>query len=265
MNTAIVLVSDLNYLPKAERTIIDIRSKGEWTQDIVLITIDCHLHHNFRDFYRVQEVELPYIHLHIHEKLKLKPYQNSDLREIHKINQWQKLNVFHPFFKKWQKIIFFDAGYRVLDKIKYFDQLDCTNSLLAPIDHPQQTLGSIFSSTHQEDYQKFINDYGTSRFHELYLMNCTFIYDTQILDLFNFYEFISLINQYTIWRLNEMSFMNFFFIMKLNVWKPYPTFITTDQNIPKRLHEWSEHCVPNSNWRDFVGIKYPVTINFDCK
>ncbi len=263
-NTVIVLLCDEKYQQKVKRTIIDIRSRGEWTKDLVLLSVDFDLNQNFKDFYKVIEVKLPYLHFNIHDKLKNKPYEGSDGRETQKTTQWQKLNVFHPFFKKWDKVIFFDAGYRVFDKIKYFDDLDCSNSLLTPEDNPYKRLECVFSKTYIEDYNQFIQDFGTNHFDELYIMNCMFIYDTKILDLFDFNEFISYVDKYTIWLLNEMSYMNFYFIMKLNIWKMMPRIIKDENGNNKRLHDWCEHCVPGSTWRDFVGVKYPVTIDFDC-
>ncbi len=255
--TVIVLVSDNKYFNKAKRTIIDIRSKGEWNKDLVLITIDFDLNNNFKDFYNVIEVKLPYLNFKINEKLKNKCYENSDKREIEKINQWQKLNVFNPYFKKWDKVIFFDAGFRILDKIKYYDEIEFENYLVAPLDNNGIPLEKIFSQTYIEDYNQYIQDYGTKYFKEGYLMNCMFLYDTKILNLFDFDDFINEVDKYTIWRLNEMSYMNFYFYIKLDIWKKMPEFIYNDNGEKKVLYEWCEINRPGTNWRYYVGIKYP--------
>ena len=39
-DTVFALISDLNYFNKAKRTIIDLRTKGNWNKEIVLITIE---------------------------------------------------------------------------------------------------------------------------------------------------------------------------------------------------------------------------------
>ena len=46
-DTVFVLVTDQNYFNKAKRTIIDLRTKGNWNKEVVLITIDFDLNSNF--------------------------------------------------------------------------------------------------------------------------------------------------------------------------------------------------------------------------
>jgi hypothetical protein len=52
-NTAVVVLTDINYLWRAKRTIIDVRTRGKWAGDIVLITIGFDASKNFTDFYEI--------------------------------------------------------------------------------------------------------------------------------------------------------------------------------------------------------------------
>ena len=59
--TVFVLITDNAYFHKAKRTILDLRSIGNWKGDVVLITIDFILNENFRDFYKITTVQFPNI------------------------------------------------------------------------------------------------------------------------------------------------------------------------------------------------------------
>ena len=53
MKTVVVTLTDQAYFHKAKRTILDIRSRGEWTGDLVLITVGFDAPPNFLDYYRI--------------------------------------------------------------------------------------------------------------------------------------------------------------------------------------------------------------------
>ena len=53
MKTVVVTITDAGYYHKAKRTIIDVRSRGKWTGDLVLITVGFDPNRNFCDFYNV--------------------------------------------------------------------------------------------------------------------------------------------------------------------------------------------------------------------
>ena len=45
--TVVVTLTDENYFNRAKRTILDVRTKGKWTGDIVLITVGFNPSKNF--------------------------------------------------------------------------------------------------------------------------------------------------------------------------------------------------------------------------
>lgn len=264
-DTTFVIVTDLNYFNKAKRTIIDLRTKGNWQKDIVLITIDFNLNNNFKNFYNIIEVKFNQIDK---SELLNKIGQNGfslsllDKREITKLNQWEKLHVFDDYFMKWKRVIFLDAGLRVLDDVKYLLELDYKNKILAPKDgryNDYNLFKCQLSYDNQDIVEKVKTDFGENILNENYFLNCIWIYDTNILKLCDKTQMIEAMNTYTLCKTNEMGVMNLLLRFKYNLWEPFP--IKTSSN--KFLFDWCELNNSNTNWSDYCYIKYPVTISFD--
>ena len=262
-DTAFVLITDLFYFMKARRTIIDLRSKGNWKGEIILITIEFSLNQNFKDFYNIIEVKFDSINKSdLLNKIGLNGFTNSDKREIEKLNQWEKLHVFDDYFMNWNRIIFLDAGLRVLDDVKYLLELDYKNKILAPKDgknYENQQFSCQLSYDNPELIEKVKKDFGEDIFNETYFLNCIWIYDTNILKLCNKQQLIDAMNNYTLCRTNEMGIMNLLLRFKYNLWEPFPFKLHSG----KILFDWCELNNQNTTWLDYCYIKYPVTISFD--
>ena len=256
-----VLVTDLLYFNKAKRTINDLRSKGNWKGDIVLITIDFELNANFKDFYNVIEVKFPSIDKTVLlQKIGINGFSNSDKRELNKLNQWEKLHVFDDYFMKWNRVVFLDAGLRVLDDVKYLLELDYKGKFLAPTDGVKnQTFDCQISYDNPDMVDKVKTDFGESILTKPYFLNCIWIYDTNILNLCSKKDMMEAMNTYTLCRTNEMGVMNLLLNFKFNLWEPFPFKISSG----KILFDWCELNNPNTNWREYCYIKYPATISFD--
>jgi gamma-glutamylcyclotransferase (GGCT)/AIG2-like uncharacterized protein YtfP len=242
-----------------------LRSRGEWTGNIVVITIDFKLPENFKRFYNIEEVTFPEI-TSKHEVLtKVKgKFSNSDGREITKINQWEKFHVFDKYFKKWRRVLFFDAGLRILDSIKYLLNLDYTNSILAPNDaghnnKPDKIFSSQISFHDPDLIDALISEFGADILNKHYFLNCIWIYDTNILEYISKEELIDVMIKYPCCITNEMTIMNLVFNFKHNVWKEFPYFT----KYGKYLFDWCELNNPGTNWTQYCYMKYPVTISFD--
>jgi hypothetical protein len=263
IKTVFVLLTDSNYFNKARRTIIDLRSKGNWLGDIVLITIDFHLNENFKQFYNVSEVQFDKIDkTNLLSKIGSNGFSNSDKREISKLNQWEKLHVFDNYFTKWERVVFLDAGLRILDDVKYLLELDYKYKLLAPIDGKQDkpnVFNCQLSYDNLELIEKVKTNFGENILNETYFLNCIWIYDTEILKLCCKNQLIEAMNEYTLCRTNEMGIMNLLFTFKYHLWEPFP-FKTHNG---KFLFDWCELNNPNTTWSNYCYIKYPVTISFD--
>jgi len=263
LDIVVVLITDSMYFPKAKRTIIDIRSKGNWHGDIILITIGFDLNNNFKDFYRVTEVKFDLIDkTNLLQKIGENGFSNSDKRELTKLNQWEKLHVFDDYFMKWNRVIYFDAGLRVLDDIQYLLDLDYKGKILAPKDGKNYENASFKCQLSYDDpdkIERIKTDFGEDILEQTYFLNCIWIYDTNILRLCDKQQMINAMNNYTLCKTNEMGIMNLLLRFKYNFWEPFPFKLSNG----KILFDWCELNNPNTNWRDYCYIKYPVTISFD--
>ncbi len=273
MKRVVVTLTDRNYFHKAKRTIIDIRSRGEWHEDLVLITVGFNAPLNFLDYYNITPFRVEHIDtdelIKNYKKQPIRP--TCDNREYAKLTQWDKFYVFHERFLQWDKVIYLDAGLRVFDKISHLADLDCTHSIMAPDDAPLYDTTKRFNLIIETDsnipiVEELFKEYPKSILDERYFLNCIWMYDTSILNRINMDEFVTAMNKYPICRCNEMTIMNLILTFKYKLWKPFPEHCTTKPRM--RLFGWTEHdrdYGPYTTWRDFCFIKYPTSINFECE
>jgi hypothetical protein len=231
-----------------------------------LVTIDFDLNSNFKDFYNIIEVKFPSIDkTHLLANIGENGFNDTtDKREINKLNQWEKLHIFDDYFTKWERVVFLDSGLRVLDDVKYLLELDYKNRLIAPKDgklYNDQSFNCQLSYDKPELIESLKNEFGENILKSNYMLNCVWIYDTNILKLCDKNQLIEAMNKYTFCKTNEMGIMNIIFHFKYNLWEPFP--IKASNN--KILFDWCELNNPDTNWKDYCYIKYPVTISFnDC-
>lgn len=268
----VVTLTDQGYYSKAKRTIMDIRSRGEWREEIVLITIGFDAHINFLDYYDVTPLRME----HIDTSGLLKAYEThpllptSDHREIKKLTQWDKFYVFHEYFKKWDRVIFLDAGLRVFHPIEHLARIPCDGLILAPDDAPPYDLtkrfgGIIETNRNLQVVERLFEEYSPDIFEKRYFLNCIWMYDTSLLSKVSLQDLIDAMNKYPICRCNEMTIMNLLFTFKHRLWRPFPEYCT-DHRL--RLFGWTERDRDyglHTSWRDFCFLKYPSTITMDCE
>jgi hypothetical protein len=270
-DTVVVTLTDANYFSRAKRTIIDVRSRGEWRGDIVLITVGFDAPKNFLNYYDVFQRRVEHINLdNILEQYKKFPLKTiEDNRHLLKLAQWNKFYVFDKWFKNWEKVIFFDAGLRIFDKISILDNIPCNGKILAPDDAApydnNKRFNTMLELTANPDVTTALfEEYPKDILKERYFLNCIWVYDTSIINICNTKDLISAMNKYPICRCNEMTIMNLLFTFKHKLWKPFPDFIENG----KHLFGWVEYdrdYGSNKTWRDFCFIKYPATINMECE
>jgi hypothetical protein len=264
-DTVFVIVTDSHYSSKAKRTIADLRSKGNWQGDVVVISIDFDLNTNFKDFYNITELQFNKI-----DKTNLLAnigpdgfIDSTDKREINKLVQWEKLHVFDNYFRMWQRVVYLDAGLRVFDDVKYLLELDYKNKLLAPTDgniNEANLFKSQISYSKPELINDLIYEYGDYILDSKHMLNCIWIYDTDILNLCNKTQLIEAMNKYTFCKTNEMGIMNLMFHFKYKLWESLPVKASNN----KILFDWCElNQKYPTTWRDYCFIKYPVSIKFE--
>lgn len=271
--TVFVLVTDERYLYRAKKTIIDLRSRGEWHGDLVLITLGISdINKNFIDFYNIKQKTFPPIEEKT-ELIKFLHYSSFldtiDGREITKPNQWEKLHVMDPYFKQWDRVVFLDAGLRVLENVHdSVLQLDYKGKFLAPDDggnyaflpNPDKLFTTQISQTSLKRVNELRTEFGEHILDEPYFLNCMWVYDTSILDTISKDEMIQGILKYPVCKTNEMALMNLYIHFKHKLWVRFPTKTAND----KVLFEWCESNNPlPTSWRDYCFIKYPNSIAFE--
>lgn len=274
-NTVFVLTTDHLYFEKARRTIIDLRTVGQWTGDIVLLPIGpVVIKQTFIDFYNLICPRFPEIKekTELMNKLNYTSFTDTiDGREISKINQWEKLHAFDPYFLQWKRVVFLDAGLRVLDNVhNSILKLDCTGAFMAPDDggnfvpspNPNKLFETQISKTFYKQMLDTVNQFGGIKIlKQAYFLNCIWMYDTDILHTCTKKEMIEGVLKYPICLTNEMTMMNLFIHFKYGLWKPFPKHI---ENNAKILFDWCETNNPEpSTWKNYSFLKYPCTIAFE--
>ena len=263
-DTVFALVTDSKYFPKAKRTIIDLRSKGNWRGTIALVTIDFNLNDNFADFYNITEVKFDTIDKsQMLQQIGKNGFSDGDKRELNKLNQWEKLHIFDDFFMQWNRVIYLDAGMRVLDDVKYLLEVEYKGSIIAHQDGeitPHLEFRTQISHDNPDLVAKLIAEYGSDILQSNHMLNCMWIYDTNILKICNKTQMIEAMNKWPLCKTNEMTIMNLLLHFKYKLWKKIPQKASNGKN----LFDWSEVFTSNKvTWRDYCLIKYPVTIQFD--
>ena len=266
-DTVFTLLTDAAYFDRAKRTIIDLRTRGNWTGEVVLITVGFTLNTNFKDFYNITEASFAAIDkTNLLAKIGSNGFTDTtDKREIHKLAQWEKFHVFDEYFAQWSRVVYLDAGLRVLDDVKYLLELEYKGRILAPKDgklYQDQAFKCQLSTDNPELIANMRSEFGETMFTSNYMLNCMWIYDTNILKLCNKQQLIDAMNKYTCCKTNEMGIMNILFCFKYNLWEPFPAKAPNG----KFLFDWCElNQTYKTTWREYCYMKYPVTISFgDC-
>ena len=255
MSTVFVTLTDLKYFEKARQTIWELRVNGEWTGDIVLIAVDFQP----EPIEGVHILETSHISTdNLVKQLREHPIRPmDDNRHFGKLYQWDKLQVFKPYFCQWERVVFLDAGIRVFDHVQPLLDLDWRGKFLAPDDSDPYDNGVRFRVQIDLDANPMVTKDLLSEFsdHILdqhYFLNCMFLYDTALLKRVSFEELENAMNRYPICMCNEMGILNLFFTFKLQAWAPFPQKVGD-----KYLFGWSERNYRESpSWRSFHFMKY---------
>ena len=265
-STAFVTLSDAGYFPKAIRTILDIRSAGQWRGPIVLIAVDFTPSETFTRFYDVIVMSFPRIDVApFLDRLREAPLSipTHDNREWAKLGQWEKLHVFDPWFQRYARICYVDAGLRILAPVaESLLALDWRGRFLAPDDtggDPSKTFSQQLEMTNWPAERSALESACPGLLTEPYFLNCIWVHDTSI--NVTKAELIDAMHKYPLWRTNEMGVMNVVIHFLKGLWTPFPERAANG----KFLFDWCEtNRGHTARWYDFCAIKYPITINFEC-
>ena len=182
--TAFVTLTDRNYFYKARVTIRDCRTYGRWEGTIVLIVVDfMPTYEEVIDLgpnliiYPVEHID----HKALWDIWKQHPIRTqADGRHYKKVYQWDKLYVFHPFFKNWDRILFLDAGSRVCNPVQPLLSLDYKGKILCPDDSDPYDNGNRLAiqfdfDANPDATRHFVETFGQDCLQEHYFLNCFYL------------------------------------------------------------------------------------------
>lgn len=260
MSTVFVTLTDQSYVSKARRTIRELQVHGKWSGDIVLLAVD------FKPEpirgVRIRQIS----HLDtdpLLEQWKTHPIQAMpDNRHYGKIYQWDKLQVFTPYFQQWERVVFVDAGLRIFDTVQPLLDLPWRGTLLAPDDADPYDNGSRFArqldlTANPEVTARLRTRFGDDLLTRRYFNNCIFVVDTALIDRpeARLPALHQTMVDYPIFLCNETGLMNLVFSAMLNCWRPFPQRVGT-----KYLFAWAENNYEEGpDWGDFHFVKYSLT------
>jgi hypothetical protein len=256
MSTAIVLVTDQGYLPRAERTLNDLRTRGDWHGHIVLIPVGFTPSSELIARYNLQIVQFPRIPIDgFLQAVRDRPFTipTCDGRELTKTVQWEKLHAFDSWFwDKYERIIYIDAGSRIVNPIAPILDLDWRGKFICPDDSPQgerKYFKNQLELVNRPDELGAFDQAYPGALESAYFLNCIWIYDTSL--RIEKQLFVDLIAKYPIWKTNEMCVMNVVLTFDKKIWTPMPML---DEKTQRILFDWTERGRASS---DYIVLKYP--------
>jgi len=266
-STVVVTLSDQAYLPRAMRTIRDVRGPGRYWGPLVYVAVDFDPPGNFCDLYEVEIWRRRRIDTSVlDEKIRARPFTGGDGREHTKTAQWSKIHAFDPEFeRRWQRLVFLDAGLRVFHNLEPVFAHPWEGSIVAHSEDPKR-FGSQLETRADPDALAQLVELVRAAGHvkgdlldETFFLNCFWIYDTTLNDGVH-QRLCELMEGFPIFRTNEMGAMNVYFQMLRRLWRPLQIDRLGSDGRPQ-LFDWSETGA--RTWRDYVMLKYPTTINFE--
>lgn len=267
MTVGFVTLTDQSYYPRALKTIQDLRERGGWEGDILLLCVDFDPPQDLEtmDVYseKIQHIDHEPL-FNIWKQHPLKPM--ADNRHYGKVYQWDKLQVFrNEILNRWDRIVFLDAGLRVTGPVQPLLALE-EPGFYAPDDSDPYDNGNRFRvqldlSANPFCISHLLDTFGKEILDKKYFLNCIFMFDTHLLrDIKPFDTMVKWMIEYPIMCCNEMGVMNLFFTIVHKLWKPFPQRVQTN-NGEKYLFGWCEYNYSERpTWRDFCFLKYPATL-----
>lgn len=253
----LVLVTDKGYASKTFETIRQVRGPGKYSGDIVIIAHpELQTHSRFIDDcmkYSVTPAFFPVLDVsEIVEKIKASPFTHTDGRELKKLFQWQKLQVFNTYFRKWKTVVYIDAGMHIFDDINIFFTISRPGTLLAHCDdYPDfsnRLVNQFDTKAYPSAFCELAKNYNleTQTYQTTALVFQTdLIHDTTVNDI------LDLAKKYPISRTNEQGIMNIYFygrIGQIPIWRD-----------GKFMYDFWERF--GFNWSSYRMLKYPRTLS----
>lgn len=262
MNTdktwVLVFVTNDNYLHKTFQTIYEVRTIGEWTDDIIILTTEdvmtnpennavCKsLQAEFRvlperDFSTVLNF------------WNAKPYHGHSHYMKNRIFQFMKFYIMDIWFKKWDIVFYMDAGMKVQGPLSRMKAVCIPSySLLAHSDsYPE------FEKTLESQFELTLDSDVTEKLLLTYRLNCDYfqttlmIFDTKIIEAGTVDRLFELMNTFPITTRNDQGIFNLLFVSERGRWIQIEMKDTIGF-----LYDFHER--PGFTRSDYLIMKYPI-------
>jgi hypothetical protein len=232
LKKCVVLVSNSNYLSRVLDTIQQIRIKGCYKDDIVIIrgsdwdekTNSIFLNYCKTDNYPIFVKYYPEIDTkNILDVWKENPYETPFNCRVDKLFQLQKFYLFDTYFKKWEVILYIDGGFKVHRDINDVWHLQYKDHLIANDESQKNPHWKLHLQFHIDPKNKYCNSLLSDfNLDTKYFQTGFLLFDTNIINEKTVDELIKLMNKYPTAKTNDQAIMNLYFFKLRNIWKPLP-------------------------------------------
>jgi len=229
MNVVVLMCNDNEfYKNELRRTITELRSNGNYHDDIVLLIGDDLLHKQDQliDIVNNHKVIIKYFKTidrsQYIQKFIEKPFKEGDKREITKSFQFHKFYIFDHYFKKWEKVLYIDAGMHIMKDIYKILNIHCNDKILVHSDGYPYFKNKLDSQFEKIEYSHLFNilkqHYNLNVNH---FQTGIILFNTILLNIHKniFNDLLHLSHQFYNTRTNEQAIMNLFFY---NNWQQLP-------------------------------------------
>jgi hypothetical protein len=206
-----------NFLSRTEQTIAELRTKGQYSDKIILMVGDDLKHYTLND----SNVIVKYFPTIDRSSVlqRLNGISTSDGRDFNKPFQWHKIYTFHPFFKEWDSCMLIDGGMRIYNPIWPMIHLDCSKRFLAHCDGYPTYEWKLSCQFESNRFADLYNDLSTNYNLDIdYFQTGMYYFDTSIFEDNMIERLLDLGNTYINTRTNEQAIMNLIINCEKKLW-----------------------------------------------
>ena len=258
MSWVLVFVANNDYLNKAFQTIYEVRTIGQWTDDIIVLTT-AEIAGNQENIALCNSLNTKFRILPEYNFSKTLDFLNSKQQHEnshyvkHRMFQFMKFYIMDPWFKQWDIVFYMDAGVKVQGDLNRM-KAACkpSYSLLAHSDsYPE------YKKTLETQFEFSIDSDISERLLMTYNLKCEsfqstiLIFDTRIIEDGTVDRLFELMNLYPIMTLNDQSIFNLLFTCERGLWKPLEKADSIGF-----LYDFHER--PGFDRSDYLLMKYPI-------
>ena len=248
-NNVIVILgySALKFVNASVVLLRDVRSKGNYSGDIVLLCDDCSYSSrlaktilssteleriSFENVSRLIDISPPNRVCSDNKILNQKQYKKRTA-------QWKayyaKIAIFSPYFKRWDRVLYFDSMMEIaLPRLNhFFTKIDSTGSLMANIDGFPSMKWTLKTQFIEECDKKLFEKLSSTldMTERCYFQSTVMLYDTSIMDEKTYETIIQMYQKWGPIADGDQAIFNIYFNNFSKLFKPLP-YILDDGSIP---------------------------------